>query len=82
MRIGASLVLIALGAIMKFAVTKKVSGVDLATVGVILMVVGAVGLLITLVLMTTRRRTDVIQHDSGTTLIAPGDGLDSANRPY
>ncbi|MHA3703239.1 DUF6458 family protein [Jatrophihabitans sp. YIM 134969] len=60
MRIGASLFLIAVGAILRFAVTDQINGVDLSTVGVILMVVGAVGLLITLVLMSTRRRTDVI----------------------
>ena len=72
MRIGASLVLIAIGAILKFAVTKPVNGVDLDTVGVILMVIGAVGLLITLVLMSTRRRTDVVYRQDGTTLLEPG----------
>jgi hypothetical protein len=48
MGIGTSLFLIALGAILKFAVTDAISGVDLSTVGVILMVVGIVGLLISL----------------------------------
>jgi hypothetical protein len=46
MTIGTSLFLIAVGAILKFAVTLNVAGVDLHTVGVILMVVGGVGLLI------------------------------------
>lgn len=46
MRIGLSLFLIAVGAILKFAVTADVSGVGLSTVGVILIVVGAVGLVI------------------------------------
>jgi hypothetical protein len=60
MGIGTSIFLIALGAILKFAVTASVSGVDLATVGVILMVVGIVGLLISLpVLMQAGRRTPV-----------------------
>lgn len=60
MRIGASLVLIAIGAILRFAVTTQHShGVDLWAVGVILMIVGAIGALITLAFMTTRRRTDV-----------------------
>ena len=81
MRIGASLVLIALGAILKFAVTKSVNGIDLETVGVILMVVGAVGLLITLVLMTTRRRTDVIHRESGTTVVSPRNGVDGPGDP-
>jgi hypothetical protein len=48
MGIGTSLFLIALGAILKFAVTDAISGVELSTVGVILMVVGIVGLLISL----------------------------------
>lgn len=48
MGIGTSLFLIALGAILKFAVTDAISGVDLSTVGVILMVVGIAGLLISL----------------------------------
>lgn len=60
MRIGASLFLIAVGAILKFAVSTGVNGVNLGTVGIILMVIGVVGLLITLVLMSTRRRTDVV----------------------
>ena len=60
MKIGGALLLIAVGAILKFAVTKRVSGIDLSTVGVVLMIVGAVGLVLTLILMTTRRRTDVI----------------------
>lgn len=61
MRIGASLFLIAVGAILKFAVSDGVDGVDLGTVGLILMAVGVVGLLISVVLMSTRRRTDVVQ---------------------
>ncbi|MEP6853542.1 MAG: DUF6458 family protein [bacterium] len=80
MMIGASLVLIALGAILKFAVTKQVQGVDLTTVGVILMVVGGLGLLIALVLTFARRRTDVIHHDQGTTLLAP-NGLQDPDAP-
>ncbi|HEY8790452.1 MAG TPA: DUF6458 family protein [Actinopolymorphaceae bacterium] len=71
MRIGLSLFLIAVGAILKFAVSAKVSGISLDTVGVVLMVVGIVGLLISIVLMTTRRRTDVIQRDGRTTVMEP-----------
>jgi hypothetical protein len=48
MGIGTSLFLIAVGAILKFAVTGDVSGISIPTVGVILMVVGVVGLLISL----------------------------------
>ena len=49
MGIGVSLILIAVGAILTWAVSADVSGVDLQTVGVILMVVGAVGALLSLV---------------------------------
>lgn len=57
MGIGTSMFLIALGAILKFAVTASVSGIQLATVGVILLVVGVVGLPISLVwLMQADRR--------------------------
>jgi hypothetical protein len=48
--------LIAIGAILYFAVNASVSGISIATVGVILMVVGVVGLLISLFLLTSRRR--------------------------
>ena len=48
MYIGTSIFLIALGAILKFAVTATVAGVDIQTVGVILMVVGALALVISL----------------------------------
>ncbi|MDT4997286.1 MAG: hypothetical protein QOD45_1354 [Pseudonocardiales bacterium] len=74
MRIGASLFLIAVGAILKFAVTKTVSGIDLNVVGVILMVIGIVGLILTLILMSMRRRTDVIQQPGRTTYVEPGPG--------
>ncbi|MFN2606787.1 MAG: DUF6458 family protein [Acidimicrobiales bacterium] len=45
MGIGISVFLIAVGAILTFAVHYAVSGVDIATVGVILMIAGAIGLL-------------------------------------
>ena len=61
MTIGGSLFLIALGAILKYAVTATVAGVEIQTVGVILMVAGAVGLVIGLFLMTSaRRRVDPV----------------------
>ena len=64
MRIGASLFLIAVGAILKWAITDQVNGVNLSTVGVILMVVGVIGLVLSLILASVRRRTDVI-HEGG-----------------
>jgi hypothetical protein len=57
--IGTSLFLIAVGAILKFAVTAHVQGVNLHTVGVIFMVVGGVGLAIGLFLVVRGRSTTV-----------------------
>jgi hypothetical protein len=46
MGIGTSLFLIATGAILYFAVDAEVSGLEITTVGIILMVIGVIGLLI------------------------------------
>ena len=48
MGIGVSVFLIAVGAILNFAITWTADGVNLDTVGVILMVVGAIGLLMSM----------------------------------
>jgi hypothetical protein len=52
MQLGTSIFLIALGAVLKYAVSAEVSGVSLSTVGVILMVVGVIGLLLSILMMT------------------------------
>jgi len=49
---GTSILLIAVGAVLRFAVTATTSGINLQTVGVILMIVGIVGLLFTVLWMT------------------------------
>jgi hypothetical protein len=49
MGIGTSLALIAIGAILKYAVTASVHGVKVDVVGTILMIVGIAGLVITLI---------------------------------
>ena len=56
MGIGTSLFLIAVGAILYFAVNATVSGLEIATVGLILMIVGVVGLVISLVFLNSARR--------------------------
>jgi heme/copper-type cytochrome/quinol oxidase subunit 2 len=64
MPLGTSLFLIAVGAILRYAVTATVSGIDLATVGLILMIVGIVGMVFSLFYMITwsgRRGTS--EHD-------------------
>jgi hypothetical protein len=55
MPLGTSIFLIAVGAILRYAVTASVSGVSIHTVGLILMIVGAVGLVISLFYMISAR---------------------------
>lgn len=65
MRLGTSIFLLAVGAILTFAVTVSVSGIDLRTVGVILMVVGVLGIVLEFALFRprTRRTTSVTSTD-------------------
>jgi beta-lactamase regulating signal transducer with metallopeptidase domain len=69
MPLGTSIFLIAVGAILRYAVTASVSGVSIHTVGLILMIVGAVGLVISLFYMLNARsagpvvRERVIERD-------------------
>lgn len=68
MGVGVSILLIAAGAILTWAVTATVSGVSIHTIGVILLVVGIVGLVISMIFWSSwggpgyfggRRRTYV-----------------------
>jgi hypothetical protein len=52
MTLGTSLFLIAVGAVLRFAVNVSTSGFNIHTVGVILMIVGAVGFILALLWMT------------------------------
>jgi hypothetical protein len=66
MYIGTSIFLIALGAILRWAVTGTVSGLNIQTAGLILLIVGVLGLILSLLMMTIwsdrRRRTgDVVE---------------------
>lgn len=69
MGISVSLILVAVGAILTWAVSAEVSGIDITTVGVILMVVGIVGLLLSLVFWSswggfgTMRREDIVRDE-------------------
>jgi hypothetical protein len=56
MGIGASIFLVAVGAILAFAVNTSVSGLDIAVVGWILMVAGVIGLAVTLFVFAPRNR--------------------------
>jgi hypothetical protein len=53
--IGVSIALLVVGAILKFAVMDNINNVDLSAVGVILMVAGALGLVISLFMLNQRR---------------------------
>jgi beta-lactamase regulating signal transducer with metallopeptidase domain len=55
MTTGSSLFLIAVGAILRYAVTATVSGVSLTTIGLILMIIGVVGLVLSLFYMLSWR---------------------------
>ena len=68
MGIGASIFLMAAGAIMAFAVeTDSSNGFNINNAGVILMVIGAIGLLVTLVIWgpRSRARRTVVEDDLG-----------------
>jgi hypothetical protein len=62
MNIGVSIFLIAIGAILSFAVNLSVRGVELDVVGYILMAVGLIGLLLSLI-VGPRRRAVVARDD-------------------
>ena len=67
MGIGVSLILIAVGAVLAFAVDVSTSGFNLNTIGYILIIVGAIGVLISMMFWSTwggfggSRRTTVVE---------------------
>ena len=70
MAIGISLMLIAAGAILAFAVDATVSGIDVMAIGVILIVVGLIGLVISLLFLASfapyyrgRTREEIVQRE-------------------
>ena len=56
MGIGASVFLIALGAILAFAVEFEIAGLDIKVIGIILMIAGAIGLALTMLVFGRRDR--------------------------
>ena len=64
MTLGTSLLLVAVGAILRYAVTVDLSGIDLQVVGLILMIVGAIGAILSVIWMfVASRRTDTVVRD-------------------
>jgi hypothetical protein len=64
--LGTSIFLIAVGAILRWGITANVEGIDLDIVGLILMIVGGIGLLLSVLWMTIyadRRRGTVVERD-------------------
>jgi hypothetical protein len=59
MGIGTSLFLLAVGAILYFAVDADISGLEIKTIGIILMVIAVIGLLISLFFLSQARRAPV-----------------------
>ena len=78
MRLGTAIVLLALGAILTFALRVDVSGVDLQVVGWILMIVGALGIVLELAVWGPRSRRRVT-HTEG--YAAPAAGRRSGAPP-
>lgn len=70
MRIGSSIALIAIGAILSFAIAASVPGVNLEIIGYILIAAGVIGLLVSLVL-AGKSRSRVTE---SRTAVDPGTG--------
>lgn len=64
MGIGGSIFLLALGAILAFAVNADISGLDINIIGWILMAAGLIGLIVTLWFWNSRRRTVVTRQSA------------------
>jgi Co/Zn/Cd efflux system component len=74
--IGTSLVLIAAGAILHYAVTAHASGIDIQTVGTILMIVGILGLILSLLytfLLNDKQKPSSTDYDAPTQRYGPRD---------
>jgi hypothetical protein len=65
MGISLSILLVAVGAVLTWAVSADVSGVDINAVGVILMIVGAIGLLLSLVFWSSWGGFGAARSDGG-----------------
>ncbi len=65
MGIGTSLVIMAIGALMTFAVeVENAEGFNINTAGIILMILGAIGLLASLAIWGPRRQRTVVDHET------------------
>jgi hypothetical protein len=69
---GVGIFLIAVGAVLAFAVSASVQGIDVNAVGVILMIAGALGIVLDLIVFGPRRRT-VIEETPRTRTVVDRD---------
>ena len=65
MGIGTSIFLIAVGAILYFAVNADISGLEVSTVGLILMIVGILGLVISIYMLSVASRRRPVEPVDG-----------------
>lgn len=65
--IGGSLFLVALGAILYWAVSVEAEGFSINTIGLILMIVGVVGLVLTLIMTADANQAE--RRDNGVTIV-------------
>jgi hypothetical protein len=71
MGIGGSIFLLAVGAILAFAVNADISGLDINVIGWILMAAGLIGLIVTLWFWNSRKRT-VVTSETARPVARPG----------
>ena len=73
MTIGAALALIVVGAILRFGITTSINGISIPTIGDILMIVGAIGVVLWLIFWApwARRRRVVYREDVSAEEVPP-----------
>ena len=84
MPLGTSLFLVAVGAILRYAVADSVPDINLSAIGLILMIVGAVGMVISLFTMTlwTRDRRSAVVRERHVVEPAPYERRVVERDPY
>ena len=74
MRIGTSIVIMAIGAVMAFAIeVDRAEGFNINTAGIILMIAGAIGLLASLVIFSPQRRGGTVIDNRDGRTVHPDD---------
>jgi Zn-dependent protease with chaperone function len=63
MTIGTSILLIAIGAVLKWAVTAHTNGFNIQTAGIVLLIVGVIGLILSLLYTFAWSRRDTVYDD-------------------